>query len=313
MAAPAACWVSGIYHYEINQLDKARQAFETTVSLHYGTIFIAAFDSWLALVRICQEQGDFIGAQTYLDAVQAETLHLDNHELLPVIEAVRAYQSYLEGETAVCLRWAHAFDPGQSPEWILVNFAPMFFWVRILAAHGEDAACESAQQTLKAKLRIAQENYQVRRQIQLLVHIALLEDRLGNVQAALDIVQKAVQLAEPGGFVRFFVDGGMELRPYLQQLQTQAITPHYIAQLLAAYSLNDTGSLDPEPIADILMEREVEILEMMQAGFSNREIARDLVISFYTVKRHASNIYRKLDVDGRQQAINKTKQIGILT
>ena len=313
MGAPAACWVSGIYHYEINQLDKAQQAFETTVSLHYGINFVAAFDSWLALIRICQEQGDFVGAQAYLDVVQAETLRLDNHELLPVIEAVQAYQSYLEGDTAVALRWASAFQADDAPGFALLTFSPPFFWVRLTAALGDGNACESARRILETKLANARTNHHVRRQIQLLAHLALLETRLGNVAAARHALKTAVKLAQPGGFVRSFLDCGLALRPLFQQLQQQAIAPYYIAQLLAAHP--STGPQEPAqpPIETILTEREVEVLRLMQAGYSNIEMAQILVISLYTVKRHASNIYRKLGVNGRRQAVYKAQQAGILS
>jgi len=62
----------------------------------------------------------------------------------------------------------------------------------------------------------------------------------------------------------------------------------------------------------LLTMREVEILKLVAAGKSNQEIADDLFISIHTTKRHASNIYTKLDVNGRQQAIHRAKQLGIL-
>jgi ATP/maltotriose-dependent transcriptional regulator MalT len=63
----------------------------------------------------------------------------------------------------------------------------------------------------------------------------------------------------------------------------------------------------------LLTARELEILGLMQSGLNNTEIAQVLVISLYTVKRHASNIYRKLEVNSRREAVLKTQQTGILT
>jgi LuxR family maltose regulon positive regulatory protein len=315
-----ACWVSGIYYYELNQLDKAQQAFETTVSLHYDTNFIAACDSWLALTRICQEQGDFVQAQTYLDAVQAETLRLDNRELLPVIEAVQAYQWHMQGKSAVALRWARAFDPHDSPEWVFLTFIPLLFWVRILAAHGDSHELQELQQILQTKLTIAQSRYFTQRAIQLLAHLALVQTKLGHEDHARSTLEKAVRLAEPGGFMRAFIDCGPALRPFFEQLQQQAVAPHYLAQLMTVYSANGQnklhGTFHPQTRSDmatLLTNREMEILQLMQTGLSNKEIAQALVISVYTVKRHASNIYLKLEVNGRRQAIYKAQQAGILS
>jgi LuxR family maltose regulon positive regulatory protein len=65
-------------------------------------------------------------------------------------------------------------------------------------------------------------------------------------------------------------------------------------------------------MAALLTLREKEILHLMQRGLSDTEIAQELVISVYTVKRHASNIYRKLEVTNRRQAVYKAQQAGIL-
>jgi LuxR family maltose regulon positive regulatory protein len=315
-ATAPACWVSGIYHYELNQLDKARQAFEETVSLHYSTNFVAACDSWLALARICQVQRDFTQAQAHLDAVRAETLRLENRDLLPVIGAVQAYQWHLQGEAASALRWARNFDPNRSPEWIMLTFTPLLFWVRILAALGESAEQRILQKALESRIEHAKSRYFSRRTLQLLTHLALVQMKLGDGDQALRKLEKAIRLAQPGGFVRSFADLGPDLKPLLEQLRRQGVAPHYLDQLIVAFPQNGQTKTpliaQSQEIATLLTQRETEILEMMQEGLNNNEIAQELVISLYTVKRHASNIYRKLEVRGRRQAVHKALQMGIL-
>jgi LuxR family maltose regulon positive regulatory protein len=187
-------------------------------------------------------------------------------------------------------------------------FHPIYYWVRILVTHGSQDAILSARKALKEKLAVAKNKHNIRQQIQLLSHLALTEDRLGNHNAAAGTLTQAVNLAKPGQFTRSIIDAGSELWPYLQQIQDQSNSPNpYIAQLLSAFRTNGTGA------KKLLTNREIEILTMMKGGSSNGEIARDLVISLYTVKRHASNIYRKLDVNGRQGAIAKAQHIGILS
>jgi len=323
---PAACWVSGIYHYEINQLDVARLAFEKTVSLHYSTNFLAAFGSWLALVRICQDQGDFAEAQTYLDAVRRETLRLNNQELLPIVEAVQAYQAYMEGETlalsgdhrssvevAACLRWARIFDPEHAPEWILLTVIPLFLWVRILTTHGTADEIEVVERILQAKLTIAQSRHSSRHTIQLLAHLALVQQKRGGDGAHIYLKQ-AIRMAERGGFIHTFIECGTPLHSLLQQLQQQtgddAVAPHYLAQLIAAFPAStptENGAM-----ATLLTSRELEILQVMQTNLSNKEIAKKLVISIHTVKRHTANIYLKLGVNDRRTAVYQAQREGIL-
>jgi len=316
-ATAPACWVSGIYHYERNQLDAAQQKFEETVALHYSTNFVAACDSWLALARICQERRDFAQAQTHLDAVRAETLRLENRDLLPVIDAVQAYQWLLQGDTDAALRWALAFDPERSPEWTLLTFMPHLFWVRIFVAHGPAPELRIVQQSLLSKITHAQEHQFTRFALQLLTHLALVQLKLGDRDQALRSLEKALRLAQPGGFIRSIVDADPAIKPLLEQLYGKGFVPHYLEQLTVAFSENGRTeapqSAPVQEMATLLTLREKEILQMMQDGLNNTEIAQGLVISVHTVKRHASNIYRKLDVENRRQAVYKAQQTGILT
>jgi LuxR family maltose regulon positive regulatory protein len=305
---PAAYWIAGIAGYEANRLQETREAWQITTDLHFVTNFFAASDSWLGLARICQIQGDFEQAQEHIDAVRAEGISLECTELLPIIEGMQAFQWHLQGKTAMAQRWALAFRPEPALDNINLSFLPVFYWVRILVTHGNQDAIFSARKTLKQKLAAAQNRHNIRQQIQLLSHLALIDDHLGNQEAAAGALIEAVDLAKLGGFIRSIIDAGPELRSYLQEIQDQASSPHpHIVQLLSAYRSNGIGSDKP------LTSREKEILTMMQAGLSNGEIAQNLVISLYTVKRHASNIYRKLDVAGRRQAIDKAEQMGTLS
>ncbi len=91
-----------------------------------------------------------------------------------------------------------------------------------------------------------------------------------------------------------------------------SITPHYLAEILAAFEPTPRGDPVAAAPAKHLTRREEEILRLMHDGLTNEEIASKLVISVHTVKRHATNIYRKLDVRGRWQAIRKAQQLGVL-
>lgn len=308
-----ANWLSGIAHYEANRLEAARAAFAITTSLHYATNFMAACDSWLGLARVCQEQGVLAQAQQHLDTVQAEALRLECSDLLPAIEAVQAYQWHLEGKTSAALRWSSAFDLDEITDYVQLTFIPLLLWVRIIIAHGDDSMCDTAKVVLREKLTVAQKTHDIRRQVQLLAHLTLLESRLGNENEALGGLQQAIELGQAGGFVRSLIDCGPALRPYLQQLHQQGIAPHYIEQLFAAYPTNGSHRANGQSLELLLTERETEILQMMYTGQSNKEIAQELVISLYTVKRHASNIFRKLNVNGRREAVSKAKSYNLFT
>jgi LuxR family maltose regulon positive regulatory protein len=161
------------------------------------------------------------------------------------------------------------------------------------------------------------------RVIQILAQLAAVNQRLGNTTQALEFLQRAVLLAQPGGFVRSFVDAGPTIMPLLDQLHRRNVATEYISKLLSAGEVTWIADLpqvhsqldgDPDEVKvfEPLTHREEDILRLMGRGLTNQEIADDLVISPHTVRAHATKIYAKLGVTNRTRAVHKARQLGIL-
>jgi LuxR family maltose regulon positive regulatory protein len=141
----------------------------------------------------------------------------------------------------------------------------------------------------------------------------------GRRAEALPILTEAVRLASPEGYLTTFVDEGEIIRSLLVEIHSRlpARDPAWPAyeRLLAGFPAG-TGPLEPaarEPAAPLLLsEREREVLQLMQAGLTNQEIAGQLFISITTVKTHAGNIFNKLGVSNRLQAIARGEALGLL-
>ena len=91
--------------------------------------------------------------------------------------------------------------------------------------------------------------------------------------------------------------------------------PDYARQLLEAMPLVEPGQLADAPspaLIEPLSQRELQVLQLINQGLSNREIAQKLVISLPTVKSHTGNIYSKLGVSSRTQAVAKARALRIL-
>jgi len=148
---------------------------------------------------------------------------------------------------------------------------------------------------------------------------ALTWQALGDAPAALASLERALTLAEPEDYVRLFLDEGPPLARLLYQAAEQGILPAYAGRLLTAFPEAGAAptpgrlSTSPSPIVEPLTERERQILQLIAEGLTNKEIARKLVISVGTVKVHAHNIYGKLGVSGRTQAIAKAREMGLLS
>jgi LuxR family transcriptional regulator, maltose regulon positive regulatory protein len=127
-------------------------------------------------------------------------------------------------------------------------------------------------------------------------------------------------LAEPEGYIRIFVDEGPPMAGLLYEALTRETDPDYVQQVLAAFPIKESEdvekakdrSSDPAWVEQ-LSERELGVLQLIADGLTNQDIATQLFLSPHTVKVHARNIYGKLGVKNRTQAVAKGKSLGLLT
>ncbi len=149
----------------------------------------------------------------------------------------------------------------------------------------------------------------------------------GDNDRALASLERALVLAEPEGFVRLFVDEGTPMAELLLNAINRGISADYAGRLLKSLkseiedfprSRTTISYLTPamaDPLVTLsepLTEREYQVIRLISAGLSNREIAEELYLSINTIKTHTKNIYSKLNVSNRTQAVNRVKELGIL-
>ncbi len=202
---------------------------------------------------------------------------------------------------------------------------------RILIAQGR---LERATGLLQRLLEMVEPLGHTSRAIEVLNLLALASQAGGDPAQAMAALERALSLAGPAGFARTFVDEGAPMARLLRAAAARGIMPDYTAKLLAAFETTDEkpalsqskgrqttdASLDPasvvgHPSSDLvepLSARELEVLELISGGLTNREIASRLFISLNTVKAHTRNIYGKLGVHNRTQAVATARDLGVL-
>ena len=129
----------------------------------------------------------------------------------------------------------------------------------------------------------------------------------------MEALGQALHLGEPEGYVRQFLDAGEPARRLLQQAAVRGIAPGYTARLLAAFGpAPGARRAAAQPLVEPLSARELEVLHLLAEDLSNREIGRRLFISLPTVKSHTRNIYDKLGVHDREEAVARGRALNIL-
>ena len=157
--------------------------------------------------------------------------------------------------------------------------------------------------------------------------------RRGDARAAEADLRRALVLAEPEGYVRVLVDEGAAMAALVRRIasgrsrtrEADGCSAEYFQMLLAAFDAAGEGSpaavasRSPEAtsragidgLVEPLTPREMEVLHLICAGQSNREIADALVVTVSAVKKHTGNILGKLGVTSRAQAMVRARQLGL--
>ncbi len=317
-------------------LDHARQAVELTQNWQSSNHMAWAH---VVLARVLMACGDVQEAD---HAIQAANRARKGSHVLPgidsFVEAGQVRLWLLQDNLAAAKKWAHdlrttlgsAIDAGpltdENLEMKLITLA------RILIAEGRETSKPAVlADALKLLERLKEAAVQGRRarsliEIGVLQSIALFArnklqgrrlSQSGEVPAALAVLENTLRLAEPEGYVRLFVDEGRPMAEMLYEAAAQAIAPSYCGRLLAAFaeSESEPQSAKAPPAQELiepLSQRELDVLRLMAGGLSNSDIAERLTISLNTVKGHSRNIYGKLNVSSRTQAIARARALGLL-
>jgi LuxR family maltose regulon positive regulatory protein len=219
-----------------------------------------------------------------------------------------------QGDMRAVERWADAYR-GQKPSAQIWRPYGDLALVRVLIARQEwREAFDLLTQIRRSALEAGGGGWM----IEALVLEALAHQTMGQADRALAAVSEALSLAEPEGYVRTFVDEGEPMATLLGQVRRRGASPHYVGTLLTGFRAGMPAkragpqAIPTHGLYEALTERELEVLQLIDAGLSNREIASRLYVSLNTVRTHTKNLYSKLDVHSRTQAITRARDLHLL-
>lgn len=158
----------------------------------------------------------------------------------------------------------------------------------------------------------------VSKEIEILILQSLAIWQMKDKERSLAVLESALKLAEPEGFIRPFLDEGELARKLLSELTSSSETGHFSRKLLDAFDKNfiTSGTVDGGKASSALIEplsrRELEVLQLLATDLSGPEIADKLVIAVSTFRYHTDQIYKKLAVHNRREAVTRGKELEII-
>ncbi|MFN7927988.1 MAG: LuxR C-terminal-related transcriptional regulator, partial [Blastocatellia bacterium] len=303
----------GVLYYESNELARAYHYLTTGIALcqQMGTVYYALVGQ-RALARLYFAQGETESMWETLAAARELAVNSGNQRRIRKLNVVTAELQLCQGHLAAVTRTLEALSAAAArrsePETLI--------FVRWLLAQGDAAAATKL-------LQESEHAAQSQGRLNSLLHIYLLQVLLAHTrqqtETALTWLAQALALAAPEGYRRAFLDEGEVIAALLPRLRS--IAPTFVTGLLEAFAAapmkasaapTPTLSAASKALIEPLSKTQLSILRLVAAGLSNREIAARLTITEGTTKWHLNQIFGKLNVASRTQAVAQARHLQLL-
>ncbi len=295
--------------YEWNDLEAATDHGQQSLQLarQYDRVIDRFIHCEILLARLQLAQGEVDRAAAQLAQIEQVTRQPNFVQRLPEVAAAQVLILLRQGNLAAAsfLTQTHNLPSSQA---------------RVHLAQGDASA---ALAVLLPWRQQAEAKGWADEQLKAIILQALAYQMQGRTVQALAVLAEALALAEPGGFIRLFVDEGMPMAQLLAEARAHGIAPDYIKRLLTAFPalvseptpqaprLLPAKNPSPEMV-EPLSQRELEVLQLIAQGLSNQEISTRLFLALDTVKGHNRRIFDKLQVQRRTEAVAKARRLQLL-
>jgi LuxR family transcriptional regulator, maltose regulon positive regulatory protein len=320
----------GLIHLQWNDLDSAERHLMRAVELIAGVFTVEAdvvTDGYLYLARLQQARGQPAAARATLDEFDSLARHRDFFPLLlDRGEAEQARLALRKSDLPAAIGWAETRGP-EAEDADYRREDQHLTLARVLLAQGRLPEMESclgeALVLLDRLLEAAERGGRFNSVIEIMTLRALAEQAQHKPDAVIPL-ERALRLAEPEGYIRVFVEEGLPMATLLAELlkslrrkaqgaQYNSLLSYVRRLLLAFETPGGPAAAGHQPLVDPLTARELEVLELLAIGLSNRDIAARLFVATSTVKSYTNSIFRRLGVGSRTEAVAEARAQQLLS
>ena len=306
--------------YQWNEIEEAIHYVNRAIQLgRQGVQMTIAVMAVPGLAPLTELIGQTTALSDALDELEGVAAASHSAMMSRITSAWRARLALARGNVGEALQWEATRESPKSDSDEGLEFPLEFEYLtlaRLKIARGQLHGVPAMLERVRKK---AEEEGRIGSVIEILALLATTLRAQGRTDEAMTTMQRALSLAEAEGFVRIFVDAGEPMAELLRSALARQIMPDYVSGLLASFgTATGRGGSIPfsgprvKPTMEPVTGRELEVLRLLAAGASNKQIAEELVLVTGTVKAHLLNIYRKLDVHNRTQAVARARELNLL-
>lgn len=313
LSAAWAHFLLGRISYEWDDLPSAEIHYRAVIERRDQAHFLPLQGSLFGLALTLAARGDVASAERHLQSLSDVALQTWSPTHLAALRSLRARLALQQGDVATALRWSPPLE--SQPRFIPV-FAlevPAMTRAQMLLALGDQTGVDAATADLDQTFAAWRDTPHL---VQAVALQALAQHARNEPARALDLLERAVRLATPGGMMRTFLDLGSPLAPLIAELVGSGRGGEHATRLQWSFARAVATARTPPASVGALIEpltpRETEVLKLLQQRLSDREIAEALHISSQTVHTHTRNLYQKLQVERRQDAVAEAARLGLL-
>ncbi len=297
--------------YEWNELEQADDYLSRGLErAELGGDARTLTTGYLLAGRLKLTSGEIAAASEHLERVRPLVENNPVPDRFSHFERFQAECWLAEGKLRAAAAWAEArLLPGGLET--SASEAAHLAVARVLIVKGDEPSLGQALALLRGVLEVAEAEGRMGVQIEALALLALALWRRGEQASAMTALERALRLAEPEGYLRLFADLGLPMARLLQEARSRDVMPEYVETLLATFQ-SVPSAATVAVLTEPLTLREEGVLELLAAGLTNREIAERLGVSPETVKKHVGNLFAKLGVRNRTEAVAKARGLDLL-